>query len=542
MPEFSRAPDRSPYDDIKLSPELAESLLAAASTEEERTETMQVLEELLPWLAPSNFGQLVDSTHLQPPHIRLLNEKIADLVSGRLGKRKLMVTMPPRHGKSEVCSKFLPAWYLARYPDRRVILTSYEADFAADWGRKARDVLEQASEWAGVKIRSDSKAANRWNLVGHKGGMQTAGARGPITGKGAHLLIIDDPVKNAEDALSETLRQKTWDWYISTAKTRLEPGACQLVIMTRWHEDDLAGRLLATEGDEWEVVNFPAIAEEEDILGRVPGDALWPGAYDIQALAEIRDTPETGYWWSALYQQHPTTDEGGVFSRSNFRHWTYAGDEGKAYNLDGLVVPVKDTIRFQTIDLAASKRTKADFTVVATWAITRTEPAHLILLGRFRDRVEAPDHLSTVEAEFAKWKRPGEPKCRFAAVGKQTYGLALIQEAKRHGAFWIRGEDEDTDKFSRSIPAAGMVSAHVVWFPRDAEWLEVWESELLAFNNGTHDDQVDALSLAAIIYGQRRSWAPRLGAKEPETFEDKIWARHRKAQAKRKLHPMLGKW
>ncbi len=152
--------------------------------------------------------------------------------------------MPPQHGKSELCSHYLPVWYLGNYPERWVILTSYEADFAAQWGRKTRTLLLQQAQLLGLRISRQSSAANRWDLAGHDGGMMTAGVGGPITGKGAHLLIIDDPVKNDEEARSPTFRQKQWQWWLSVASTRMRPGGLFVVIQTRWHRDDLTGRIL----------------------------------------------------------------------------------------------------------------------------------------------------------------------------------------------------------------------------------------------------------------------------------------------------------
>ena len=185
-----------------------------------------------------------------------------------------MVTLPPRHGKSQLISQYFPAWYLGTFPDRRTILTSYEAGFAAGWGRRARDVLEEfGPEVFEVSVREDSSAADRWDINGHVGGMITAGVGGAITGRGADLLIIDDPVKNSEDAASKTMRDKAWEWYQSTAYTRLEPGGAIILVMTRWNEDDLAGRILKesqTGGEKWEVMNLPAIAEE-GIIGLAAG-------------------------------------------------------------------------------------------------------------------------------------------------------------------------------------------------------------------------------------------------------------------------------
>ena len=203
---------------------------------------------LEPWLSPASFALAVDPGFQVPPHIELLDRAIVETVES--GGR-LLVAMPPRHGKSELCSRYTPAWYLGRFPDRRVILASYEADYAASWGRKARDLLEEHGRTMfGVGVRQDSHAANRWDLADHAGGMTTAGVGGAITGRGADLLIIDDPVKSVEEAESDTYRARTWDWWRGVALTRLEPGGAVILVMTRWHEDDLAGRILQEDSGQ----------------------------------------------------------------------------------------------------------------------------------------------------------------------------------------------------------------------------------------------------------------------------------------------------
>lgn len=245
-----------------------------------------------------------------PPHLQLLNSKLIDLASGKISR--LIVSMPPRHGKSEFCSRYFPAWYLGRYPGRRVILTSYEATFAEAWGRRVRDLVrEHGTRTFDVAVRQDVAAARNWELT-TGGGMSTAGVGGSITGKGANLLIVDDPVKNAEEAISPTIRSKIWEWWRSTAYTRLEPGGSALVIMTRWHPEDLAGMLLSgtdETGDRWHELRLPALAEAEDPLGRRYGQALWPERFDEQTLAKIRASLGD-YWWHALYQQAPRNIEG----------------------------------------------------------------------------------------------------------------------------------------------------------------------------------------------------------------------------------------
>ena len=222
----------------------------------------------------------------------------------------LIVSAPPRHGKSELISKYLPTWYLGLHPDHRVILASYADRLARSYGRRCRELLDEHASWFGLRgVAGDVAAANEWDIAGHDGGMLTAGVGGPITGRGAHLLIIDDPVKNAQEAVSETIRDTQWDWFQSVAWTRLEPGALCVVMMTRWHEDDLVGRLTSKAGEELGArvteVRMPAIAEDGDELGRKPGEALWPERWPIEALKKRQEMLEA-YWWQALYQQRPT--------------------------------------------------------------------------------------------------------------------------------------------------------------------------------------------------------------------------------------------
>lgn len=222
----------------------------------------------------------------------------------------LVVSMPPQHGKSELCSKYLPVWYLGTHPDRRVILTAYEADFAATWGRKARDLMREFGRVFGVRVSKGSSAVHRWELAGRDGGMSTAGVGGPITGKGAHLLIIDDPIKNDVVARSAVQRQNQWDWWQSTVSTRMRPRGLVVIIQTRWHRDDLSGRILrdaATSGQRWRELRLPALALDCDPLRRAPGEPLWPEAFSKAHLERVRDH-QTGYYWQAMYQQDPIAE------------------------------------------------------------------------------------------------------------------------------------------------------------------------------------------------------------------------------------------
>ncbi len=251
-------------------------------------------------------------------HLELLCNKLEEIEKGNLNK--LMVFMPPRHGKSEVVSKKFPAWYLGRNPEKEMIISGYAADLAYDFSRIARNTLRDNGHIFNQKLASDSSAVKRWNIEGHRGGLAAAGVGGPITGRGAHVAIIDDPVKNWEEAASETIREKIWNWYQTTLRTRLTPDGAIVLVMTRWHEDDLAGRLLKQEAEKWEVISFPAIATEKDILGREPGEALWPERYNLDSLIDVKETLFSRRWLS-LYQQKPRTDvEGALWNYDMFNY------------------------------------------------------------------------------------------------------------------------------------------------------------------------------------------------------------------------------
>src|SRR3569832_1537772 len=221
-------------------------------------------------------------------HLAILSDWLRAAVLGE--RKRIVVTMPPRHGKSEEVSKWFPTWVLETFHDWRVMLSSYEAMYAASWGRKVRDLLEGHADELTVRVKSNSKAADYWETT-EGGGMMTAGAGGALTGKGANVLIVDDPIKNWAEANSPVVRERIWDWWQSTAYTRLEPDGIAIVVQTRWHEDDLAGRLLRGEAEgreKWDLLNLPAIAEAGDMMGREIGEPLWPERFGLQDLERIQ--------------------------------------------------------------------------------------------------------------------------------------------------------------------------------------------------------------------------------------------------------------
>ena len=262
--------------------------------------TMSASELLQATATPALFARLASQGRWRTArHLLAMDRAITETIVGRSPK-VLLIEAPPRHGKSELVSKYLPAWFLGTFPDRRVMLTSYEAGFARSWGRRVQEVFERwGPRYFGVRLNRRVRAASEWTIEGHEGGMFTAGVGGPLTGKGADLLIIDDPVKNSQTGLSETLREGQWDWWQSTASTRLEPGGTVILIGTRWHEYDLAGRLLESEKNGgWPVrrLRLPALAEVPDALGRAEGEALWPERWPRSVLEE-RARASDPYWW-----------------------------------------------------------------------------------------------------------------------------------------------------------------------------------------------------------------------------------------------------
>lgn len=426
-------------------------------------------------------------------HLQLLCESLEKIARREI--YRLLVTIPPRHGKSEVASKKFPAWYLGNYPDDEMILASYAADLALDFSKIARETFREKSKLWGLELSNDSSAANKWTIKGHRGGLAAAGAGGPITGRGARIAIIDDPFKNHEEAASQTIRDKVWDWYRSTLLTRLTPDGAVVLIQTRWHEDDLAGRILEQakqQGrlDEWTIIEFPALAEGEDVLGRKKGEALWPERFNKEWLERMK-ADIGSYLFSALYQQSPAPAEGQLVKRSWFRYYTEEEDYFLLHAANGSVkrVEKKRCMVFQTCDPAATENETSDYFVLSTWALTKEHD--LLLLDVFREKAETTKHKTIIHQLYWRWA----PK--FVGVENRSFGLNIIQDLKRDG-IPVRPLKADTDKVSRFRPMAARYEIGAVYHPKDAPWLIDYEKELLSFPKAKHDDQVDTASYAGI--------------------------------------------
>lgn len=414
-------------------------------------------------------------------HHVLIADALERVAAGEV--RRLMIFTPPRHGKSHLVSVHFPAWYLGRHPDRHVIATSYSAGLAYSFSRQARNLFA-APDWPySARLARDAKAVGEWRTT-DGGGYVSAGVGGPITGKGADILIIDDPVKNAEEAASTLTKEAQWEWYGSTAYTRLHPGGAIVLCMTRWAEDDLAGRLLAAQdegGERWEVLRLPALAEGDpaapDPLGRAPGEPLWPAWYDAAALDTIRRATGSRTW-EALYQQRPVPAAGALFKRD----WLTAALVGA-----DTVPPDLHWARYW--DLAASTKTTADYTASARVAIDwRT--GILYVRDVIRGRWEWPDvRALIVQTALAE-------RGTVVGVEEALHGLAAVQELRRERALAgvaLVGVRVDTDKLSRALPWAARAEAGKVALVR-GPWVDDFLGEACAFPYGAHDDQVDAVS------------------------------------------------
>lgn len=441
--------------------------------------------------SPAHLAVITSGGQWEPArHLVFLNEKLKQVAEGDINR--LIVTFPPRHGKSTISSINLPAWYLGKYPDKNVILVSYADEFAAEFGRKTRDLLDEHGERLfNLKIRQDSKSADRWGIAGRQGGMKTVGIGGGLLGRGADLAILDD-VQQQDDAFSETTREKNWQWFIGTLLTRINAGGRIVVIMQRWHEADLVGKILerAKEtGEHWEIFNVPAIAGENDAIGRKPGEALWPERFPISYLEQQKKN-QGRFLFGSVYQQTPVPDGGGLFLRGWFRYYERIGDlvrlEGanrkRSFDLRHCRIVV-------CVDLAFSLKTEADWTVLICCAVT--PDADLVVLDIHRERMTG-DQLGPAIRNMMN--KHNASYCGIEDVAAQTL---VVQEMRRQGLV-VRALKAQMDKISRSLPLQIKMESEQVYFPKQHPVLEALEHELLTFPKGAHDDLTDTLAFQAL--------------------------------------------
>ena len=428
-----------------------------------------------------SFGEFVSAVfpgYVWTPFHRFLAAKLEAvlLATEREESPRLVLSVPPRHGKSQMASVFLPAYALGRNPDWPLIHASYSAELSNDFSRQVRNLLHEEEYQAcfpDVQPARDSRAVDRWGIQGRRGAFVSTGVGGPMTGRGSKLLVIDDACRNAQDADSEVYRKNQRDWYSSVARTRLEKGAGIVIIGTRWNLEDLIGYVTTGAGseeppaEEWEVVNLPALAEENDPLGRQPGEPLWPEKYDVAALQAMqRQMPPR--WWRALMQGQPVAATGNFFRMDLLQH---------AEAPEGLKV-------YQGWDLAISEKTSADYSCGATIGVDSEQNVHL--LDIVRGRWSFNETMSRMAEAAGVWKPVS------IAIESNGYQAAAFQEASRRYMLPFHEVKASRDKQVRAQLLADRIEAGKVLADKRRAWWREFETEALAFPTGAHDDQVDA--------------------------------------------------
>lgn len=423
-------------------------------------------------------------------------EKVA---SGEV--KRLIINMPPRHTKSEFASYLLPSWFLGKYPDKKIIQTSHTAELAVGFGRKVRNLVDSdryKDVFPQVALQADSKAAGRW-ATNYAGEYFAIGVGGAVTGKGADLLIIDDPHSEQEATLAETnseVYDKTYEWYTSGPRQRLQPGGAIVIVMTRWSKKDLTGQVLKAaaqrSGEEWEVIEFPAILPS--------GNALWPEFWRIEELEALRQELPNGKWM-AQYQQEPTSDVSAIIKRDWWRVWEKDNPPFCSYTI-------------QSWDTAFLKSERADYSACTTWGVfehpddTGKDQSNIILLNAFKKRMEFPELKEAAMEEYKYWNPDS------IIIEAKAAGSPLIFELRAMGIpVQEFTPSKGNDKIARLNAVADMFASGRVWVP-NTHWAEELVEEVASFPSGEHDDLVDSMTQALLRY--RRGGFLRLATDEPE--------------------------
>ena len=449
-------------------------------------------------------------------HHRLLGNLLMEIERGcaydeeglpldNTGKDRICVNIPPRHGKSQLVSIYFPAWFLGRNPDKKVMMVSHTTDLAVDFGRKVRNLIstpDYQKIFPTVKLAVDSKSAGRWNTSAG-GEYYACGIGSSIAGRGAHLLLIDDP-HSEQDVLNGNFDvfDRAYEWFTYGARTRLMPGGRVAIVQTRWHMDDLTGRVVRDmahneQADQYEIVEFPAILEVENEVVEKKGrkkvtrmetveKPLWPEFFNLDALARTKASMPL-FQWNAQYQQNPTAEEAALIKREWWKEWT----EEKPPECEYLIM---------SLDAAAESHNRADYTAITTWGVFMNEEEDcycIILLNSIKKRVEFPELKKLAQEEYEEW----EPDAFI--VEKKSNGTPLYQELRRTGVMVQeytphRGTG---DKTARLNSVADIVSAGLVWVPQ-TRWAEELVEEVAGFPFMPHDDLVDSMVMALMRFRQ----------------------------------------
>jgi len=414
-------------------------------------------------------------------HHKIIAKKFEAIASKKI--KRLIVNMPPRHTKSEFASFLFPAWMMGREPRLKIIQTSHTAELAQRFGRKVRNLIDTQdyqNVFPGMELSADSKAAGRWET--NAGGEYfSAGVGGAITGRGADLLIIDDP-HSEQDALSATALENAWEWYSSGPRQRLQPGGAIVIVMTRWNTKDITGELIKAQGqpkaDQWEIIEFPAI---------LPSDKpVWPEYWQKEELESVKASISVAKW-NAQWQQNPTAEEGAIIKREWWQTWEKS-------QMPGLMHVI------QSYDTAFSKKETADYSAITTWGIFMPDEKtpNIILLDMKKGRWDFPEMKEIAYDSYKYW----EPES--VVIEAKATGMPLTQELRMRGIPVINfTPSKGNDKLSRVNAVAPLFQSGVVWAP-DEVWAEEVIEECAAFPYGEHDDLVDSMTQALMRFRQGR--------------------------------------
>jgi predicted phage terminase large subunit-like protein len=446
------------------------------------------------------FVERVWPTFISGAHHKRMAEAFERVANGTC--KRLIINMPPRHTKSEFASYLLPAWFLGKFPHKKVIQTSHTAELAVGFGRKVRNLVDSDvynNIFPNLALQADSKAAGRWNTS--KGGDYFAiGVGGAVTGKGADVLIIDDPHSEQEAAMAASnpeVYDKVYEWYTSGPRQRLQPGGAIVIVMTRWAARDLTGQVIKSaaqrSGEEWEVIEFPAILPS--------GRPLWPQFWSLEELTALREELPNSKW-QAQYQQNPIGNESAIVKRDWWKWW------------DKDAPPICDYI-LQSWDTAFEKTQRADYSAGTTWGIFNCEEdnfaPNIILLNTYKKRVEFPELKRDVLREYKEY----EPDSLI--VEKKASGAPLIYDLRAMGIpVQEYTPSKGQDKIARLNSVSDIIASGKVWVPQ-TRWAEELVDEIAAFPSGEHDDLVDATTLALMRF--RQGGFLRLPSDEPEEIQ-----------------------